>query len=214
MRQWLDAAWAEVLEAGQKDPDDEVDRLVNSRLVSIRHAFVTQLLGKIADPTRSLMAFQLGEQEAGAGAWDARSFCTAVVVPWVAENHNVMGTSPDPYVINPLRRPGSNAMRRTSDTEKSGMPCTTSLTAGRCAAGSDRGGFQALPCELCSPARRSSVQISDSGSREPARLERNARCVSERAQRRASSIGGGNRHNAGSRRRVLDIRSYRGAGTE
>ena len=83
--------------------DAEVDRLVNSRLVSIRYAILTQLLGKIADPSRSLMAFQLGEQEAG--AWDARSFCTAVVVPWVADNHDVLGTSPDPYVNNPLRRP-------------------------------------------------------------------------------------------------------------
>ena len=102
-RRWLDAAWAEVLEAGQTDPDAEVDRLVDSGRVSIRYAVLTQLLGKIADPARSLMAFQLGGQEAG--AWDARSFCTAVVVPWVAENHDVMGISPDPYVNNPLRRP-------------------------------------------------------------------------------------------------------------
>lgn len=102
-RQWLDAVWAEVLEAGQADPDAEVDRLVNSGLVSIRYAFVTQLLGKIADPARSLLAFQLGGQEAG--AWDARSFCTAVVVPWVADNHGVMGASLDPYVNNPLRVP-------------------------------------------------------------------------------------------------------------
>ncbi len=38
------------------------------------------------------------------GAWDARSFSTAVVVPWVADNHHVLGTSAEPYASKPLRR--------------------------------------------------------------------------------------------------------------
>jgi len=101
-RTWLDAVWLETLADGSNEPDPEVDRLVNSRVVSIRYAVLTQLLGKIADPTRSLMFFQLGNQEPG--AWDARSFSAAIIVPWVSKNHDVIGTSAEPYVSKPLRR--------------------------------------------------------------------------------------------------------------
>lgn len=102
-RKWLDAAWSEALEAEDKNSDPEVDRLVNSKVVSIRYALLTQLLGKIADPNRGLMFLQLGDEEPG--AWDARSFSAAVIVPWVAANNDVIGTTGDPYVNNPLRRP-------------------------------------------------------------------------------------------------------------
>ena len=101
-REWLDRAWAKALKDDVKNPDPEVDRLINSNLVSIRYAVLTQLLGKIADQKRSLLALQLGDGRAG--AWDPRSFATAVIVPWVAANNDVMGTTPDPYVNNPLRR--------------------------------------------------------------------------------------------------------------
>ena len=58
VREWLDAAWNEAIRESVIDPDPEVDALVNSDVSSIRHALVTQMLGKIADPTRSLMALQ------------------------------------------------------------------------------------------------------------------------------------------------------------
>ena len=60
VREWLDAAWNEAIRESVIDPDPEVDALVNSDVRSIRYALVTQMLGKIADPTRSLMALQLG----------------------------------------------------------------------------------------------------------------------------------------------------------
>lgn len=49
------------------------------------------------------MSLQSGS--ADKGAWDARSFAKSIVTPWVADNHNVLGTSADPYVSKPLRRP-------------------------------------------------------------------------------------------------------------
>ena len=103
-RQWLDDAWGRVLKDGQGEPDKEIDRLVNSKVVSIRYAVLTQMLGKIANEHRSLLFIQMG---AGGttGAWDARSFCSSVIVPWVADSHDVLGKSADPYVSNPLRRP-------------------------------------------------------------------------------------------------------------
>ena len=102
---WLKRHWDEAQEdAGQTDP--EVDRFVDSKILSIRYACVTQLVGKLADPARDLLCLQKQEiQGTEAGRWDPRSFCTRIIVPWVQENQNVLGTSPDPYVNNPLRRP-------------------------------------------------------------------------------------------------------------
>ena len=102
IRQWLDAEWTSALEIGELTPEPNIDDLVNSGVVSIRYALVTQLLGKIANPSRSLMALQLKADDAG--AWDARSFATAIVVPWVTDNHQILGTSAEPYASKPLRR--------------------------------------------------------------------------------------------------------------
>ena len=101
-RAWLDAEWAAALEAGDDEPDAEIDKLANSKGVAVRYALVTQLLGKIADPARDLRAVQLGD--GAGGAWDARSFSTSVIVPWVADNQHVLGASAEPYASKPLRR--------------------------------------------------------------------------------------------------------------
>lgn len=90
--------WAKV--RIRSTPDPEIDKFIESPVVSIRYAFVTQILGKLTDSSRDILALQVA---AGEG-WDARSFAKHVVVPWVSENHNVLGRSPDPYVNNPLRR--------------------------------------------------------------------------------------------------------------
>ncbi len=101
-REWLDAEWRTVLATADPTPDPEIDRLVNSKVTSIRYALITQIVGKIADPSRSLFYLQIGDGEPG--AWNARSFCDKVIVPWVSENHDVIGTSPEPYANKPLRR--------------------------------------------------------------------------------------------------------------
>ena len=87
-REWLDAEWAKAIAENDMTPDDDMDILANSKTVAIRYALVTQILGKIADPSRNLLTLQMAAS--GPGAWDARSFATAVVVPWVAANHHVL----------------------------------------------------------------------------------------------------------------------------
>ena len=72
--------------------------VVNDDTVAIRYAVITQLLGKMADPSRDILAIQ------ASGGWDARSFAKRVVVPWVIDNRNILGTSMEPYVGKPLRR--------------------------------------------------------------------------------------------------------------
>ena len=99
---WLDGEWAAAIGANETHPDPEIDALANSKWMSVRYALVTQLLGKIADPSRNLLMVQMGE--GGDGAWDARSFSMAVIVPWVSGNQHVLGTSAEPYASKPLRR--------------------------------------------------------------------------------------------------------------
>ncbi len=105
---WLENQWEQVLSAYESDPDQEIDRFIDSSVVSIRYAILTQLLGKLADPTRDLLCLQRGKKDSEvglAGRWDPRGFCTRVVVPWIQRHQSVLGTSGDPYVSKPLRRP-------------------------------------------------------------------------------------------------------------
>ena len=107
----LRTLWAEMLADPDAAVDDAIHELITCRVVSIRYALLTQLLGKAVDPSRDALSIQRGEAATAdaAGRWDARSFCSANVVPWVNETGQVMGTSPDPYVNNPLRRPRLDA---------------------------------------------------------------------------------------------------------
>lgn len=99
----LDGLWSEV----QADPDiaidPEIKALSNSNLVAIRFCLPTQLLGKLIDNSLDALCLQKGDGEGG--AWDPREFCKRVVVPWNRNIQSVLGTSADPYVSKPLRRP-------------------------------------------------------------------------------------------------------------
>ena len=109
--EWLRALWLEALADDNPAIDDGINELINCNVVSVRYALLTQLLGKLADHGRDALSIQRGDAGTAeaAGRWDARSFCQANVVPWVAEAGQVLGTSPDPYVNNPLRRPRLDA---------------------------------------------------------------------------------------------------------
>ena len=98
--------WGEVLVETDAAIDDTIHELITCRIVSIRYALLTQLLGKATDSTRDALSIQRGDvaDAESDGRWDARSFCSANVVPWVSKSGQVLGTSPDPYVNNPLRR--------------------------------------------------------------------------------------------------------------
>ena len=103
----LRSMWQEALADPNLTVDPSIDELVRCQVVSIRYALLTQLLGKVVDESRDALSIQRGEATTAdeSGRWDARSFCSLNVVPWVNESGQVLGTSPDPYVNNPLRRP-------------------------------------------------------------------------------------------------------------
>ena len=102
----LRVMWSETLTSPDAAIDDAIHELITCRVVSIRYALLTQLLGKAVDQNRDVLSIQRGQADTAeaAGRWDARSFCSVNVVPWVGESGQVLGTSPDPYVNNPLRR--------------------------------------------------------------------------------------------------------------
>jgi hypothetical protein len=66
------------------------------------YVLLTQLLGKCVNP--ALNALCLQESSQLAGAWDARSLASKVVVPWNEKaGRPISGANPDPYVNNPAR---------------------------------------------------------------------------------------------------------------
>lgn len=102
-RKRLDKLWTQTQAEGTGEADPEIDRLACSVVSSVRYALVTQIMGKIDDGRRNLLALQAEADVEG--AWDARSFASKVVAPWSLENEGILGNSADPYVSKPLRRP-------------------------------------------------------------------------------------------------------------
>ena len=164
----LQVLWLEALAEAAPRLDDSIDELINCDVVSIRYALLTQLLGKFCDAGRDALSIQRGDAETAeaAGRWDARSFCQSYVVPWVSETGQVLGTSPDPYVNNPLRRPrldaGQEALRyrslwdKLSDTlrvvQDQDDPAYTELQLRRCLASLVRK-YNALAVQFDVPQR-------------------------------------------------------------
>jgi len=100
----LDEMWNEVINDENSVIDPVIDALVESTSVSVRFSLPTQLLGKLVDPNLDILCLQKGDGS-HESMWDPRGFASKVIVPWVSENQNVLGTSSDPYVSKPLRRP-------------------------------------------------------------------------------------------------------------
>lgn len=106
----LQSLWFETIDNTENEPDHDLDLLICSDSISIRFATITQILGKVVDESRDILCLQKGDREDNdqSGRWDPRSFCSKVVVPWVQRTEglrSVFGSSTDPYVSKPLRRP-------------------------------------------------------------------------------------------------------------
>jgi hypothetical protein len=103
-KQILDGLWEQVLSEESDSISPDIHRLIESSLVSVRFSLPTQLLGKLTDSKLDALCLQKGDGSVDS-LWDPRSFCSKVVVPWVMANESVLGTSADPYVSLPLRKP-------------------------------------------------------------------------------------------------------------
>ena len=89
---------------------------VNHRQVTYRFCLLIQLLGKLTNPTIDCLRLQKKKGDPGdVTGWDARSLGSKVVAPFNRKQENVLGTSGDPYVGNPMRIP---RMRRDDESKK------------------------------------------------------------------------------------------------
>lgn len=95
----------------------QIKLVITGKHLTFRYILITALLGKVTDPSvhmRSLQAGALLE-----GAYDARSLCHSVWVPF--EQHRLkgkLGASNEPYLNKPARFPSvdkTNAVRRGYD---------------------------------------------------------------------------------------------------
>lgn len=102
-RHLLAELWNLVVQEKNGEINEDIEKLINSRFVSIRFCLPTQLLGKLTDPNLDCLCLQKGSL-ASDSQWDPRSFSNKVIVPWVSENQAVLGASADPYVSKPLRK--------------------------------------------------------------------------------------------------------------
>lgn len=83
---------------------DAIDRAINSKTKTYRYVLPTQLLAKVVDMQLDARSVQAGSGLSG--AFDARSLCHEVIVPFDRENDSVLGGSSSPYLNNPLRITG------------------------------------------------------------------------------------------------------------
>lgn len=107
-RALLDEIWKESLSVALPLALDaaileSIEAVVNSSTKTYRYVLPTQLLAKLADPSLDCRCVQ--ERSSSRGAFDARSLCAQVVVPFDRQHHNVLGGTADPYVNNPMRIP-------------------------------------------------------------------------------------------------------------
>ncbi|HKV85774.1 MAG TPA: restriction endonuclease, SacI family, partial [Ktedonobacterales bacterium] len=109
----LAVEWAELQSAAQQGKltdavadahiRDSIRESINSRSVTYRYVLPTQVLAKLVEPLLDCHSIQTASGVPG--AFDARSLCHRVIVPFDRANHRVLGGSSEPYVNNPLRVP-------------------------------------------------------------------------------------------------------------
>lgn len=121
----LDRAWGETdsrdrWQANLPQPiQDAVQRSINSRTKTYRYVLPTQILAKCVNSALDCRVVQEGSGLAG--AFDARTLCHNVVVPFDRANHNVLGGAPEPYVNNPLRIPSITPDKLAAQRDKDGF---------------------------------------------------------------------------------------------
>jgi hypothetical protein len=85
---------------------DSIHDLINHALVSYRFCLPIQLLGKMVNPALDCLRLQIQKSDPDdTTGWDARSLGRKVVAPFNKRQENILGTSEDPYVGNPMRIP-------------------------------------------------------------------------------------------------------------
>jgi hypothetical protein len=112
----LETHWQTVVAEESAKPDihyvgdaalcQAIQASVNHKQVAYRFCLPVQLLGKLTN--RRLDSLRLQKRKGDPSdvtGWDARSLASKVVAPFNQQQENILGTSSDPYVGNPMRIP-------------------------------------------------------------------------------------------------------------
>jgi len=95
----------------------QISQIILGRHLTFRYILITALLGKVTDPSVHMRSLQAGADLDG--AYDARSLCHTVWVPFEQTKlNNKLGGSNEPYLNKPARFPAidkTNAVRRGYD---------------------------------------------------------------------------------------------------
>ncbi len=85
---------------------DAIRASINHKQVAYRFCLPIQLLGKLTKPSLDCLRLQKKKGDpSDVTGWDARSLGSRVVAPFNQQQENILGTSSDPYVGNPMRIP-------------------------------------------------------------------------------------------------------------
>jgi hypothetical protein len=112
----LESHWQAVVTEASVNPTVQYvgdDALREAIRISVSHNQVTyrfclpvQLLGKLTDPNLDCLRLQKRKGDTSdVTGWDARSLASKVVARFNRRQENILGTSSDPYVGNPMRIP-------------------------------------------------------------------------------------------------------------
>jgi hypothetical protein len=114
--QLLETHWQAVVAEASADPEvkfvaditlrQAIQVSVNHRQVAYRFCLPIQLLGKLTNPMLDCLRLQKRKGDpSDLTGWDARSLGSKVVASFNRRQENILGTSGDPYVGNPMRIP-------------------------------------------------------------------------------------------------------------
>ena len=112
----LEEQWQFVVSDASAKPDikyvtditlcQSIQASVNHKQVAYRFCLPIQLLGKLTNPMLDCRRLQKRKGDpSDVTGWDARSLASKVVAPFNQRQENILGTSSDPYVGNPMRIP-------------------------------------------------------------------------------------------------------------
>jgi hypothetical protein len=112
----LEAHWQAVVAEASSKPNvkyvtegnlcQAIQASVNHKQVAYRFCLPIQLLGKLTNPMLDCLRLQKRKGDpSDVTGWDARSLGSKVIAPFNQREENILGTSSDPYVGNPMRIP-------------------------------------------------------------------------------------------------------------